>query len=111
MCQSLVEYACVEFSAYIAHANVLYHLRIKVALSSDLLQDLERQSIERGILQTALPCLAERCADGECDNDIVGVLRCTMDTTTLAYYVVSSHLHHVKLRGKARCPVSRTSCP
>lgn len=60
---------------YIAQANVLDHLRIEVALADYLLEDLEDQAIERGVLEATLDGLGEWCSGSEGDDNIIGVLR------------------------------------
>lgn len=60
---------------YIAQANVLDHLRVEVALADYLLEDLEDQAIERGVLESTLDGLGERCSGCKSDDNIVGVLR------------------------------------
>jgi len=44
--------------SYVAQADVLHHLRINIALPDHLLQDLEDQTVERRVLEAALPGLA-----------------------------------------------------
>jgi hypothetical protein len=38
------------------------------------LQGLDEDAIELSVLETALVCLCEGCADGEGDDNVVGVL-------------------------------------
>ena len=61
-------------TTYVAQANVLNQLRVEVALADDLLEDLEHQAIERSVLEAALLGLGQGSTDGECDDNIVGVL-------------------------------------
>lgn len=64
-----------HFLPYIAQANVLDHLRVEVALADYLLENLEDQAIERGVLEATLDGLGERCSGCKGDDNIVGVLR------------------------------------
>lgn len=85
--------ACRSQSAtYVAQANVLNQLWVEVALADNLLEDLEHQAIERSVLEAALLGLGQRSADGERDDNIVGVLggavgvvspRCTFIITVI----------------------------
>lgn len=59
---------------YIAQADVLYHLWVEPALADDLLEDLEDEAIERSVLEATLLGLGQRGPDGECDDNVVGVL-------------------------------------
>jgi hypothetical protein len=61
-------------TTYVAQADVLYHLWVEPALADNLLEDLEDESIERSVLEAALLSLGQGGPDGECDDDIVGVL-------------------------------------
>lgn len=85
--------------SYIAQADILNQLWIEATLPDHLLEDLLDQPIERGVLETALPCLGERRTDRESDNDVVGVLRCAVSSLSSA----SEHLPcetWSRLRGK-----------
>jgi hypothetical protein len=67
--------ACwLRSTTYVAQANVLDQLWVEVALADNLLEDLEHQAVERSVLEAALLGLGQRSADGECDDNIVGVL-------------------------------------
>lgn len=59
---------------YIAQANVLNERRVERQPLHYLLQHLEDDAVERGVLQSALLPLAQRRPDCHCDHDIVGVL-------------------------------------
>jgi hypothetical protein len=63
---------------YVTKADILDHLRVQLALADNLLQDLEHQAIERGVLKATLAGLGQGCPDCESDNNIVGVLRGTV---------------------------------
>lgn len=62
-------------STYIAQADVLNESRVDVCFRNNLLQDLDDDAVERCVFEAALEGFRERCSDGECDDDIVGVLR------------------------------------
>ena len=62
-------------NTYIAQADVLNESRVDVCSRNDLLQNLNDDAVKRCIFETALEGFCERCSDGECDDDIVGVLR------------------------------------
>jgi hypothetical protein len=69
-------------ATYIAKANVLDQLWVEVALADNLLEDLEHQAIERSVLEAALLGLGQGCPDGECDDNIVGVLGGAVDVVS-----------------------------
>lgn len=73
----------------IAQADILYLRRVKVRLLDDLLQDFEDNAIERSVLEPSLPALCERRADGESDDDVVGVLLGAVQTSWSASCIVS----------------------
>ena len=64
-------------ATYVTKGNVLYEGGVEVAALDDLFEGLEEDAIEMGVLETTLAGLGQGCADGEGDNDIVGVLRQT----------------------------------
>lgn len=61
-------------STYVAQADVLDKLRVKVHLPNGLLQRLEHEAVERRVLETALLRLAQGRPEGQSDDHIVGVL-------------------------------------
>lgn len=59
---------------HIAEADILNQSRVHVHLSDDLLHELEDDAIDRRVLESTLETLGERCADGEGNDNIVGIL-------------------------------------
>lgn len=62
--------------AYITHGNILDKRGIHIAALFDLLKGGIGEILERGVLEAALLGLGERGADGEGDDNVVGVLGC-----------------------------------
>jgi len=59
---------------YISKADIFNQSGVEVGLCDDLLQELDDNAVERSILEAALPCLCERCSDGEGDDNVIRVL-------------------------------------
>jgi hypothetical protein len=49
-------------------------LRVHIHLAHHLLEKLEHDAIERGVLQTTFSSFRQRRTDGEGDHDVIGVL-------------------------------------
>jgi hypothetical protein len=65
-------------STYVSEANVLDDLGVQLGLGQHLLQEFDKQVIQRRILEATLPGLGQWRSQGESDNDIVRVLLRTM---------------------------------
>lgn len=60
---------------HVAEGNVLDEGRVEVAPLPHLLEQGVDHVLEAGVLEAALPRLGQRRPDGECDDDVVGILR------------------------------------
>jgi hypothetical protein len=52
--------------------------RVAKTYLDDLLEQLEDEAIELNVLEASLLCLCQGSADGESDDNVVGVLRCAV---------------------------------
>jgi hypothetical protein len=59
---------------YISQADILHQGGVEAGFLDDLLEDFEDEAVERGVFEASLAGFGERRADGEGDDDVVGVL-------------------------------------
>ena len=60
---------------YIAQADIFHKRRINLRLCDDFLHELVDEAVERRVFEAAFAGFCEGRADGEGDDDVVGVLR------------------------------------
>lgn len=96
---------------YIAQGKVLNQAGVNATALLDLLEEGVYEVFEAGILQAALASLCEGCADGESNDDIVGVLRLTIKPhrlVTKSIFIAPAGRQAAQAQGQLTCCSART---